>query len=115
MNVHFIISIAVLILILRTAFQTISKKVANMANEFGYVLDNVPATSVASEDIDKTFRSSCIGSSLSLALPLSTYYPAFMLDMTRRDAFVVLAEETMYKKSLTLPFHHRPGLRRIRR
>lgn len=32
-----------------------------MADEIDYKLDNVPATAVASEDIDKTFRSTCIG------------------------------------------------------
>lgn len=51
-----------------------------MADEFGYVLDNVPATSVASEDIDKTFRSSDIGSFSWLALS-STESFFFRLDM----------------------------------
>lgn len=32
-----------------------------MADEIEYKLDNVPATSIASKDIDKTFRSTCIG------------------------------------------------------
>lgn len=32
-----------------------------MADEIEYKLEDVPATSIASEDIDKTFRSTCIG------------------------------------------------------
>lgn len=36
-----------------------------MADEFEYTLEHVPATTVASEDIDKTFRSSCIGKSFA--------------------------------------------------
>lgn len=34
-----------------------------MADEIEYQLAHVPATPVASEDIDTTFRSSCIGPS----------------------------------------------------
>lgn len=43
-----------------------------MADEIQYKLENVSATSIASEDIDKTFRSSCIGSSWC---PLSANFP----------------------------------------
>lgn len=32
-----------------------------MADEIEYKLEDVAATSIASEDIDTTFRSSCIG------------------------------------------------------
>lgn len=34
-----------------------------MADEIEYKLDDVPTTTVAPEDIDTTFRSSCIGMS----------------------------------------------------
>lgn len=40
--------------------QNISPK-ATMADEIEYKLDNVEATAVAPDDIDKTFRSSSIG------------------------------------------------------
>ncbi len=33
----------------------------SIADEFDYKLDHVKTTSVSSGDIDKTFRSSCIG------------------------------------------------------
>jgi hypothetical protein len=35
--------------------------VTTMAEDYGYKTDAVKATSVASEEIDQTFRSSCIG------------------------------------------------------
>lgn len=66
-----------------------------MADEFGYVLDNVPATSVASEDIDKTFRSSDIGSFLWHALSITE---SFFLSLTRCDEMHSTAvQQIMYK------------------
>lgn len=42
-----------------------------MADEIEYKLQDVPATSIASEDIDRTFRSSCIGKQSSQRVPSS--------------------------------------------
>lgn len=82
-----------------------------MADEFDYKLDNVPATLVASEDIDKTFRSSCIGSSFSGAHILNT-----KLDVMRRDVIkLYVAVEGKQNVQVTDIFNDRPRLRRIGR